>query len=244
MIEMRVPEQSTTTELIQDTRREVTQFLYKQPTGDSRAFELFRRAIALRDEQAWSGLYDLYSAMVSSWILRLVPKLEESDLDALVNDVFAKFAHAMNAQRWRDFSCAQVLLGYLKRCARSVVIDHCRSQRARIREETFEFLDQAPVLDDPADVVAKQLAAQEFWRIIDREVTDSEERLILRAMCALGLSPRQLQQRYPLLFPTVDDIYRIRRKVLERLRRNHRLLALKTQKFGLRQAQMREEVLV
>jgi hypothetical protein len=71
MIEMRAPEQASTTELIQDTRREITQFLHKQPTGDSRAFELFRRAITLRDEQARSGIYELYSAVASSWILRL-----------------------------------------------------------------------------------------------------------------------------------------------------------------------------
>lgn len=186
----------------------------------------------LRDEQAWAGLYELYNAVVSSWILRLVPKLANEDLDALVNGTFAKFACALPAQKWKDFSCVRLLLGYLKRCARSVVADHCRSQRARLREETVAFLDQAPVLDDPADVVTRQFAAQEIWRSIEHAGINSEERLILQAVCALGLSPRQLQQRYSLLFPTVDDIYRIRRNVLERLRRNHRLLALFAQQSG------------
>ena len=42
----------TTSELIQSTRRDIMQFLHKQPTGDACACELFCRAIALRDEQA------------------------------------------------------------------------------------------------------------------------------------------------------------------------------------------------
>ena len=41
----------TTSELIQSARRDIMQFLHKQPTGDACACELFRRAIALRDEQ-------------------------------------------------------------------------------------------------------------------------------------------------------------------------------------------------
>ncbi len=226
MIEMRTPEQLTVTELIQQSRREIAQFVHQQATDDSCAFELFRRAIVQRDEQAWSGIYGLYNAVISSWILRQVPKLADEDLEALVNRVFAKFAHAMNAQKERDFSCVRALLGYLRRCVESVVADHCRSQRARLREETFEFLDQEPVLDDPADLVATQLAAQELWQLIWKEVTSVEERLIVQLVCALGLSPRELQRRYSHVFTSVDDIYRIKRNVLERLRRNKELLQL------------------
>jgi DNA-directed RNA polymerase specialized sigma24 family protein len=229
MIEMFTcsPEHLTVPELIQELRKGTAQSSQHQATKDACAFELFRCAIVLRDEQAWFGIYTLYNAVVSSWILRLIPKIERADLDALVNDVFAKFAHAMNALKWRNFSCVQQLLGYLRLCARSVVVDHCRRLQLQQREKMCNPLDQAPVLDDdPADVVVAQFANQEFWRIIDREVTCSEEQLILRAICALGLSPHQLQQRYPLLFPTVDDIYRLRRNVLERLRRNKELQQL------------------
>jgi len=176
MIEMHspLPEQQTVTELIRVAHKEVAQFLHHQATEDFCAFELFRRAITLRDEQAWSGIYELYSAVVSSWILLLVPKRDGSDLDALVNGAFAKFDRAMNTQKWRNFSCLQLLLGYLKHCARSVVIDHCRAQQARMREKTFEFLDQALVPGDPTNVVVAQCAAQEVWCMIDREVIDAE----------------------------------------------------------------------
>ena len=103
MIERRVPEHLMATELIQEARQEIAQFLHDhQATDDACAFELFRRAIVLRDEQAWAGLYELYNAVVSSWILRLVPKLANEDLDALVNGTFAKFACALPAEKGKD----------------------------------------------------------------------------------------------------------------------------------------------
>src|SRR5712692_7278280 len=105
MIEMHAQDQLTVTELIQGTRREITQFLHKQPIGDACAWELFRRAIALRDEQAWTGIYDLYAVMVDAWILRQVPTLASSDLAALVNEVFAKFYRSVGPRKLKHFPC-------------------------------------------------------------------------------------------------------------------------------------------
>jgi hypothetical protein len=128
--------------VIQQAHHEFGRLLRQQPREGAYALELFRRALVLQDELAWSGIYELYHGL-PSW----------------------------------------------------------------------------PISD-------AVLAAQEVWQIINSEVTSWQERLILRAVYALGLSPRELQQRYPLVFPTVADIYRIKRKVLERLRRNRELQAL------------------
>jgi DNA-directed RNA polymerase specialized sigma24 family protein len=233
MIDMLAPEQLTVAELVQAARREIAEFLGGQPTDDACAFALFRRAIAGGDELAWSGLYNLYHAVVDSWVARQAPVLAHEDREALVNDSFAKFYRSISPEKLEHFSSVRTLLAYLKRCTWSVTADYRRSQQARSREESFESADQEEsVLDDPADIVATQLAAQELWQIIWGEATSAEERLILQVVCSLGKSPRQLQQSYPLLFPSVEDIYRIKRNVLERLRRNHRLLALRTEKSG------------
>jgi hypothetical protein len=216
----------TTTEVIQNTHREIMQFLHKQQTGDACAHELFRRAIALRDEQAWVGIYELYHVVVGSWILRQVPTLQSNDLAVLVNEVFAKFSWSISPRKLRDFPCVQALLAYLKRCAGSVVADYRRSCLARAQEEPMESVTQEPMLDDFAASVVDQLAAQEVWAVLSCAVTAHEERLILVLVCALGLAPRELQQRYPDLYASVQDIYRIKRSVLERLRRNKALHGL------------------
>jgi hypothetical protein len=51
----------------------------------------------------------------------------------------------------------------------------------------------------------------------------SEERLALR--CLFGYKPAEIHQHYPTVFPTVQDVYRVKRNLLERLRRNRALRA-------------------
>jgi DNA-directed RNA polymerase specialized sigma24 family protein len=231
MIEMHKhdPDQLTVTELIQSTRGEITQFLHKQPIGDACAWELFRRAIVHRDEQAWTGIYDLYAVMVDAWILRQDPTLASSDLAALVNEVFAKFSRSVSPGKLRDFPGLRALLVYLKRCAGSVAVDYRRAKHSRAAEEPWGSLTQEPMLDDVAEAVADQLAAQELWRIVARLAPVPENRLIL-AMLWQGFSPRDIQHSYPHLFPTLDAVYHAKRKVLERLRRNRQLLAFLAQR--------------
>lgn len=232
-IDERTSEQLPVAELVQETRGEIAQFLRGQPTDDVYGLALFRRAIAERDDQAWAGLYTLYRAVVDSWIARQTPALSYEDRESLVNETFAKFYRSIGPERIARFLSVRALLAYLKRCAWSVAADHRRSQQALAREEPLEATDlEEPILDDPAEIVARQLAGQELWQILWREATSEEERLILRVVCALGRSPRQLQQAYPALFQSVEDIYRIKRNLIERLRRNRRLLALLAEKSG------------
>ncbi len=226
MIEMRALEQPTVAELIQAARREIALFRHHRSTENTYAWALWQRAIVLRDEQAWFGLYDLYHAVVDAWIMRQAHDLDYDEREALTNEVFAKLYHSIPPAKFASFLSLPALLTYFKRCAASVVVDYRRSQRVLQREDPLESLSWEPALDDFAEAVADQLAAQEVWRVVACEVPAQEERLVLVAVCVQGISPRELQQRYSALFPTVKDIYRIKRNVLERLQRNGRLRAL------------------
>jgi len=221
------PEHLTVSELLLEAHREIQAHPHTQPTATAYAFELFRRAIGQRDEQAWSGLYELYHAMVSSWMLRRAPALVAEDLAALVNEVFAKFFRSIGPEKLKNFPSVGSLLAYLKCCTSSVWADYCRSQLTRQREDPLESLpQQSLMLDDFAASVIDQLTAQEAWAMIAGAVPAQEERLILVLVCSQGWSPAKLQHRYPCLFPSVEDVYRRRRNVCERLRRNQELLHL------------------
>jgi len=235
MIELRSPqsqpqpEHLTVSELLLEAHREIQAHPHTQPTAHATAyaFELFRRAIGQRDEQAWSGLYELYHALVSSWMLRRAPALVAEDLASLVNEVFAKFFRSIGPEKLKNFPSVGSLLAYLKCCTSSVWADYCRSQLTRQREDPLESLPQESLmLDDFAASVVDHLTAQEIWAVIADAAPAQEERLILMLICTLGWSPAKLQHHYPLMFPSVEDVYRRRRNVIERLRRNKDLLQL------------------
>lgn len=231
MIEMRttpLPELLTITELIQQTRREIASFQRRQGADGGYGYELFRRAIVLRDDLAWSAIYELYHAVVGSWILSQARKPVGENFEALVNEAFARFAHAMNGEKWRDFACVSALIGYLKCCAKSAATDYCRWRQPRWHEDPLESLSssQEPLSADCAESVMERLAAQEVWAIVFRATPLPEERLVLDLHIARGMHPRELQKRYPAIFPTVQEIYRIRRRVIERLQRNKELRRL------------------
>lgn len=228
MIEMRVPlpAQLTMSELLPEVRRETALFQCRQATDDCYSYELFRRVIVLRDEWAWVAIYELYNPVVSSWILPLVSQLKGVDLEVLVNEAFARFAHAMTTEKWRDFACARALLGYLKRCAKSAATDYLRWRHPRRPEDSLEAVSQEPLLDDFSEAAVDRLAAQELWAIVCREAPSPEERLILALNIMQGMPPRTLQRRYPTVFPHVQNIYHVRRNVLDRLQRNRELRRL------------------
>lgn len=216
-------------DLVQGARQETALFLRKLPTDGSHAFELFRRALVLRDDAAWSGLYDQYTFLVKSWILRRASTHFIDDVDGLVNAVFAKFFHAVNACNWQNFRDTRAVLAYLRCCAESVVADDRRLRQRWSREDPLDVMEQELQFDDPAEVVATQLVAQDFWHVVSNAVSGYKERLVLQ-LIALGDQPRELQQRYPLLFPSVNDVYRVRRNLLERLRRNRAVQAFVRQR--------------
>ena len=214
--------------LAQEARRNTARYLkVRQPHDDPHALELFRRAIAESDQGAWTALYDLYHALVRTWVYQHLPPAYAEAGESLVNDAFFRLFHAIDATRFCQFPSALGLLVYLHACAKTAVSDYLRSRRSRRAEETSEDLNQEVVLADPADEVMAQAFASEVWEIIGASVNE-RERLVLQVICVLGWPARTLPRLYPELFPTVKVVYSTKRAVLERLRHNPRLQAYRT----------------
>ena len=55
------------------------------------------------------------------------------------------------------------------------------------------------------------------------EESREDERVLIYLAYVHGMKPSEISSQHHRLFPTVDDVYRIKRNVLERLRRNRRL---------------------
>jgi DNA-directed RNA polymerase specialized sigma24 family protein len=108
-------------------------------------------------------------------------------------------------------------------CVHSVVADEVRARQARQYEETLELIEQEPASDDPADDVVSNISAQGLWQVIQEELNGEDERMLIYLAYIQGMKPSEISSQHRRFFPTVDDVYRIKRNVLERLRRNRRL---------------------
>ena len=113
--------------VIQQAHHEIERLLRQQPREDSYAFELFRPALMLQDELAWSGIYELYQGLVSSWVLHRTNGWYGDDHELLVNEVFATFSRSMSPHKLEHFGSVSAILASLRCCAGSVVVDHHRS---------------------------------------------------------------------------------------------------------------------
>lgn len=145
--------------------------------------------------------------MVDSWVRRH-PRFwgQTHEVDDLTQEVFHKFARVFTAgvRTFASFSGLPQLLGYLKRCANSVVIDWARKQR-RVR------LGDLPPPPPPN-------SADDLWREVAKRCRTERESVAMTARFRLGLMPREIWREYPALFKSPHDVSDVLAKVLIRLR--------------------------
>lgn len=216
-------------ELARCCSEETNKFLKQVASNDRYCLELFRRAIIKRDDGAWTCVYQQYAPLVLTWITQrqgATPLLGQDGSAPLVNAAFAKFSQALTPVKMGQFTSLAALLKYLKMCVHSVVSDEVRARQARHFEETLEAIEHEPAGTDPAEDVVATLSAQHLWQVIQEELNGEDERTLIYLAYVQGMKPSEISNLYRGFFPTVDDVYRIKRNVLERLRRNRRVQTL------------------
>jgi RNA polymerase sigma factor (sigma-70 family) len=208
---------------------ETNKFLKQSVSNDRYCLELFRRAITRRNDDAWACIYQQYAPLVLTWVNQhqsAAPLWGQDGSAPLVNAAFAKFSQALTPAKMDNFDSLAAVLKYLKMCVHSVIADEVRSRQSRQYEETLELIENEPASEDPADDVVSNISAQGLWQVIQEELNGEEERVLIYLAYIQGMKPGEISSQHRRLFPTVEDVYRIKRNVLERLRRNHRLQTL------------------
>ena len=105
-------------------------------TSQQDSYELFRRAIVERDEQAWIDSAARYRPLLAAWASRCSASaaLTES-YDDLADQAFARAWSALSPERFASFPTLAALLAYMRACVTTTVIDHARSELSRERME-------------------------------------------------------------------------------------------------------------
>ena len=119
---------------------------------------------------------------------------------------------------------------YLTMCVSSTVTDVIRNQRATVSlnrplsDSSDETLTLGDTFEDPSpspeDSVVDEASRQLFKQLVDSHTQDEKERAVLYLKYELGLTSAEIHTRRPDLFSTRDDVYRVTRNVLDRLRRS------------------------
>jgi DNA-directed RNA polymerase specialized sigma24 family protein len=189
--------------------------------GDECCYELFRRAVCDFDQQAWAAVLAQYQGLVLAYVRRHPWAASTSaDNDDRVNRTFARFWQAVGPERFALFLDLPALLGYLKTCVHSVIVNEIRARRGHIDVTYDEAPEESGTTEDVAEGVLDELAIGDLWKAVEAELQSEPERVVAHLSFVLDYKPAEIQTRHPEHFPTIGDVYRIKRNIIDRLRRS------------------------
>jgi len=209
--------------LVHRCAQETELFFQRKPYDPRYCFELFRRAIVGRNQQAWESIYGQYLRLVTGWVQRHpLHATSGEEAQFFANSAFEKMWTALTPEKFERFPDLKSVLRYLQMCVHSAIVDYVR-QAAYTTEEFSADLSPLDDQDSGADLEAQvlgQVNNEEFWRLISERLNDDKERRVVYGCFILDLKPRELHAQSGRMFADVSEIYRVKQNVLTRLRRD------------------------
>lgn len=198
-----------------------TERFFRKLAHDNRyCFELFRRAFVERNEGAWEKLYRQYTSLIVSWI-REHPQAAAADeeVDYFVNGVLTSMWRSCTPDRFARFGDLPAVLAYLKSCVHTTIYNHLRKRRPAAAELSEELIGASATVA-PASAVLDQIARTELWQLLDSLLQNEKERMVTDLYFIQGLKPRTIYDLHRDRFATVQEVYRVKQNLMERLSRN------------------------
>jgi|SRR6266508_1869581 len=198
--------------------------MHEHELTEDAGYELFRRAIVERDDEAWAAIYTHYRQLLISWARRASARAPAAiQCEDIADRALARAWSALTAEQFAQFPSLATLLGYLRACVGAAAIDAARAEATR--ERAYQKLDP-PLVTTPEELVLGALSSDELWRLINKLVSNEHERIILIESFVLGLPPRAILERHQDSFADMPAIYGAKRNLLNRLERSRALQQL------------------
>jgi len=190
-------------------------------TENDNGFEIFRRAIMLRDEAAWLEISLRYRPMLISWASREGSRgATDEHCDDIADRAFARAWAALSPERFAQFPNLSSLLGYLRTCVSATSIDMARSANAR--ERAYQRVETSSIAT-PEDLVLERMERSELWHTAIEAAHSAQERVVLVENFLIELPPREILARHPDLFANIHEVYMAKRHLLSHLQRSAEL---------------------
>jgi RNA polymerase sigma factor (sigma-70 family) len=207
-------------DLAQRCAQETDSYFRKKSNDPRYCLELFRRAIVVRDDGAWSAIYTQYQPEVEKWVYKHseIDFLNEEAQDFVVQ-AFGRFSAYFTAEKFANSRSLAAILSYLQMCVHAAITDAWRKGH-RIQLEQDARDDEEQEHSEPAVTPEDHFQNEEFWQLIKRKSKDPREYLVIYCSFYLGLSPREILAECPNEFRSIKEIYQHKANFLERLGRD------------------------
>jgi DNA-directed RNA polymerase specialized sigma24 family protein len=181
-------------------------------------YDLFRQAIVERVADTWIDIIKHFRPLMIAWANASKATTGVSELSCdIADEALARAWVALTPERFATIPNLAALLGYLHVCVTATTIDHARV-RARWLRLAQEMAIEAAAMPD--EIVLHDLTQTEFWRLLKSLIRTEQEHVILTENLMHEIPPRLILRRYPELFCSITEVYRAKRNLFERLRRN------------------------
>jgi DNA-directed RNA polymerase specialized sigma24 family protein len=181
-------------------------------------YELFRSAIVDRDDDAWAMITAYYRPLMITWAARSVAVQASGEhCEDLADQALARAWAALTPEHFASFPNLAALLAYLRTCVATAAIDAIRSQAKYERAFEHAGYDSGAT---PEQLVLDRLESSKLWQLATSVIATEAERVALHERFVLGLPPRSIQSRHPLLFEDVKVVYAAIRNLCARLQRH------------------------
>lgn len=194
---------------------EVKQNRTHKRTQELTDLEVFKHALSQQNEEAWSQLCARFQSLVLSW----AQQHPQRDLasryhapDFYVALAFERFRQATTRHPSLVFSELATVLSCLKASLNGAILD---TQRSYTRSEVP--LPEAGQVH-PAQRASEELTSDgDLWEAIKQLLSSSREQRVASLLFHCGLKPREIVQYCPEEFPQIEEVYRLRRTLVDRL---------------------------
>jgi hypothetical protein len=213
-----LPGNMSLTNLAERCTCEMSKYRRKEASDDQYCLEIFRRAVILRDGEAWAVLQRQFGENVRVWFSRHPNReaaLRHDGEQSYIDDAFSRFWRAVSDQRLTFHTLASAL-SYLHLCLNCAIMDALRAY-SRPKEESLPDYGQSDT-DEPA--VEDSYQEGELWEVIEALLPGEKERRVAFLHFHCNLKPREIIRYFPDEFGNEDEIYRIKRNIMERILRN------------------------
>jgi hypothetical protein len=193
-------------------------FRMGEQDNDSRfCLELIRRAV-FRVAHADHYFYDVYQPWLQKKIGSMIQGNEDLIAD-MTQEALLRFFQYVTPQNWSGFEGLPQLLAYLNKCGETSVFAYWRLQNKETLLADFVSVGDNTVRSIEG-TISRDTLENQLWLCVKRNCNDNIDYLLAQQLWLYGVKPRELVKRHSDQFTSVTEVYKRKRNLIDRLKRD------------------------